>query len=216
MPSSRSCWRCGRPCRPARGTSCAPRPRPSPSRRRSAARPARRPSRSTRPRDGDLVGQPLELVVAGVDVDVRVERGRGRRRRTSTPSTSAAAVRSSIVSRSIGGSESGPLPTTPATWRCAVSGNCSWTRIPPCKTLRVRARPAAQAGASCAAGRERATTNFDHSRRRRAAKLHSAQQNRRLRKQGPHKRTLLPEANRRRTPFRPTTLPPRSPRRSTK
>ena len=30
-----------------------------------------------------------------------------------TPSTSAAAVRSSMVSRSIGGSESGPLPTTP-------------------------------------------------------------------------------------------------------
>ena len=30
-----------------------------------------------------------------------------------TPSTSAAAVRSSIVSSGIGGSESGPLPTTP-------------------------------------------------------------------------------------------------------
>ncbi len=45
-----------------------------------------------------------------------------------TPSTSAAAVRSSIVSRSIGGSASGPLPTTPgqaALWSLGKLLGCS-------------------------------------------------------------------------------------------
>ncbi len=54
--------------------------------------------------------------------------GRNRKRSNPsnlTPSTSAAAVRSSIVSRSIGGSGAFPLPTTQARRRYAVSGTCS-------------------------------------------------------------------------------------------
>ena len=46
---AQAAWRSGSPCGPARGTSCGLRPRPWPSRRRSAPTPGRRPSRSPAP-----------------------------------------------------------------------------------------------------------------------------------------------------------------------
>ena len=68
-----------------------------------------------------------------------------------TPSTSAAAVRSSIVSRSIGGSASCPLPTTPghaALWKLGVVVG---TVVPPVVFVRPRSpaesRPTARARA---------------------------------------------------------------------
>ncbi len=112
-----------RPCAPAstnflRSSSLA--------HRRAAA--GRRPDRRDDRADdqllrAELVGELLQVVVCRVDADVRDRRGRGRRRRTCTPSTSAAAVRSSIVSRSIGGSESGPLPTRPGHMALCTAGN---------------------------------------------------------------------------------------------
>ena len=135
-----ACWRCGRPCATCVEELLALLRRcPSPSRRRSAARPGRRPSRSPGPRAATLSARRFELVVARR----RCRRaGRTRKRSTPsnlTPSTSAAAVRSSIVSRSIGGSESAPLADHARPHGVVqFSGSCS---SPPCCFPLCRGRP---------------------------------------------------------------------------
>ena len=62
---------------------------------------------------GKFLRQPLQIVVGRIDIGMRQRQKQIDAIELLTPSTSAAAVRSSIVSRSIGGSESGPLPTSP-------------------------------------------------------------------------------------------------------
>ncbi len=112
-PARAAAGRCGSPCGPGRETvlrSCLA------AHRRAAAgrRPDRRDDRAD---DQVRASGPCRPAASARRPTHRCRRaartGTGRSRRTSTPSTSAAAVRSSIVSRSIGGSESGPLPTTP-------------------------------------------------------------------------------------------------------
>ena len=61
----------------------------------------------------NLVGQPLQISSVGRVDAVCADRQGKSTPSNLLPSTSAAAVRSSIVSRPIGGSESGPLPTRP-------------------------------------------------------------------------------------------------------
>ena len=85
---------------------------PSRSRRRSAAKPARRASR----RPG-CAGRSCRQAASGRRRWSRcwcgARRGTDRRRRSARHRPRPCAVRSSMVSRSIGGSESGPLPTRP-------------------------------------------------------------------------------------------------------
>ena len=74
----------------------------------------------------------------------------GSKRKRSTPSnltplTSAAAVRSSMVSRSMDGSAPAPCRRGRATWRCAISGNCC-SAPSPSSSLTSSFRAAHQAG----------------------------------------------------------------------
>ena len=124
-PVRAAAWRCGSPCGPASETACrsssVPIAEPPPVGGQTGATT----EPITRLRLADLVGQPLQIVVRGVDVDVRREqkqieavelaRRRLRRRpsgRASCPDRSAA--RNRALCR--------PRPARP---RCEASGNCS-------------------------------------------------------------------------------------------
>ena len=97
--------------------------RPSPSRRRSAATPARPASRRRSPSRAILSASRLRSSSRRVDADVRIEEKQIDAVELRRRSTLAPAVRSSIVSRSIGGSASGcPCRPGRATSRCEVAG----------------------------------------------------------------------------------------------
>ena len=80
---------------------------------------------TTNPSRANLVAQPLQIVVGRIDADVRVEQKQIDAVELRRRSTSALAVRSSIVSRSIGGSEPGPLPTSPGHIALCKAGTCA-------------------------------------------------------------------------------------------
>ena len=131
-PARAAAWRCGSPCEPAsrnclRSSSLA--------HRRAAAR--RRPDRRDDRADhqlarADLVGQLLRVRRRDESM---LTCGANRNRSTPsnfTPSTSAAAVRSSIVSRSIGGSTPALCRQRPARRRCEVWGRLLDMRVLMC------------------------------------------------------------------------------------
>ncbi len=69
---------------------------------------------TSRPKRAHLVGQSRQVVIARIDADVRFEQEQIHAIELhAIVHSRAAAVRWSMVSRSIGGSESGPLPTRP-------------------------------------------------------------------------------------------------------
>ena len=76
-------WRCGSPCGPARGTSCAPSSLPIAEPPPVGGQTGATTEPITRFRCAGLVGQPLQIVVRRVDVDVRGEEEQIERRRTS-------------------------------------------------------------------------------------------------------------------------------------
>ncbi len=87
---------------------------------RAHGRPAagRRPDRRDDRTDGqilraELVGDLLESVVVDIDVDVRIEEEQVHAVEFRRRPRSLRLVSRIIVSRSIGGSESGPFPTNP-------------------------------------------------------------------------------------------------------
>ena len=113
------------PCAPASGTSCDPRRSPSPSRRRSAATPARPASRRRSRARATLSRSRF----SSSSVASMLMCGSNRNRSTPsnlTPSTFAFAVRSSIVSRSMDGSAPGlPFPTRPGHMAlCSAGREC--------------------------------------------------------------------------------------------
>ena len=98
---------------PASGTACGPRRCPSPSRRRSAARPARPASRRRSPCARDLVGEPLQIVVASNRCSCADRTGTDRRRRIdAVDARRRPSGRASCRDRSAARSRA-PLPTRP-------------------------------------------------------------------------------------------------------
>ena len=108
---------------PAAGNSCGPRPRRARSRRRSAPRSGATTEPTTKP----LAAILSAIVFKSSSLISILICGSNRKISTPsnlTPSTSAAAVRSSIVSRSSEGSAPGePLPTRPGHMALCSLGN---------------------------------------------------------------------------------------------